>query len=349
MLERDFVVAQLKSLPKTIGLKVEKEKAWIKCPWHKNGRENTPSLKINLSAGRKYGVGVWNCFGCGIQKELKATGQGNAGWATLAAKLGLDGGIDGKKQQSKTISAAEVTGMEDEFFSTRDTKQLAIELDRERLLTYPKHPMKAIWRTIPGKIVRGVGGIDAKNSYGYSRLYLPIMVNGEWCSGIYCTYNKAKLAYIYDGDKRVNRSLFPYDYMAKHIAKRRKARKKIYVVVVEGPRDALNLISNGIYALAVLGGITAFNKDKLKLILDLDPDLVVIASDPDEIGDKLAKAIQRDCKKHLIPWVHFEMKSHFEKVKNGKQTVKIKKKLEDPGDLKPKRIDDLKRLIKEYL
>lgn len=346
--DSNFVLQQLKSLPSQVGLKIMGDKAMIKCPWHKAGRENTPSLSIALKEGKNFAVGTWGCFACSIQKELKNQGVGGANWATLATKLNLDTGGPQKKLSPVAPTKQELEWLDEELFSAKQPKQLEIEAERAKISKFKFSAVE--WRGIPGKLVKEVGGVEGKNKYGYNRVYLPIMVNGEWNSGIWCAYAKEKLSYVYDGDKKVNQSLYPYDYIQHRIKKIKSEGKSCAVVLVEGPRDALHLIANGILALAVLGGITAWNKDKLKLLLDLNVDFVVIAPDPDEIGDKLYKAVKADLKKHNVPSLPFEMKHEFVVVKDVKgKATKVKKKLEDPGDLTPKRIKQLKLYIEEYL
>src|SRR5271168_2524976 len=53
---------------------------WLCCPFHKNGTETTPSLKITLEGG-DYPPGNFICFGCSPRQS------GN--WSKLAIKLGL--------------------------------------------------------------------------------------------------------------------------------------------------------------------------------------------------------------------------------------------------------------------
>lgn len=337
MERKQHVIYQLQTLPASAGLKLHKDHAMIRCPVHGGGQERTPSLKINLTDG-KFKAGSWSCFGCGCQADM----QGGGTWNNLAELLHvegigrrtgdavphgnlLDSETDNEDTQpahqsgEKKLSSSFTEGFEDEFdFSFADD--------------FPPWNPNKDWRGITGATLSAVGARRGVDKWNRDRMWLPILVNGSLYSSIFCTYQKGNPSYLYDGSKDITYAVFPYDYV--------KSMNKNYVVIVEGSRDALHLIDHGVPALAVLGGNTSWNKYKRDLIMTLKPELIVLAPDPDEVGNKLAKAMKEDFKTYFVPTRWFRMKSE---VVDGK----LKKK-EDPGDLTAGRINYLKKSVKNF-
>jgi 5S rRNA maturation endonuclease (ribonuclease M5) len=78
-----------------------------------------------------------------------------------------------------------------------------------------------------------------------------------------------------------------------------KKMKRRYIVLVEGPRDAIRLIGFGIPALAILGS-NNWSEQKRDLLMTLDLDMVLFAFDNDK-GGKLA---YKNCAPSLKGFVH---------------------------------------------
>jgi DNA primase len=85
------------------------------------------------------------------------------------------------------------------------------------------------------------------------------------------------------------KGLFPYDYI------KPKARKCGYIVLVEGPRDALRLITDGIPALSVFG-VQNFGVKKANFVSALGDVAVYIMSDNDAAGDVLFQKAKQSFK-----------------------------------------------------
>jgi hypothetical protein len=65
-----------------------------------------------------------------------------------------------------------------------------------------------------------------------------------------------------------------------------------YFLLVEGPRDALHLIANGIPVFAILGSKTSWHDKKALILRSLDADLAILA-DPAKIGSNKLKKLRR--------------------------------------------------------
>lgn len=276
---------------------------WIRCPWHKNGQERTPSLVINVDK-TDIPVGSFYCFGCSPTQK--------GGWKKLADRLGIN-----SENHVPKISVPQ------EKFLSED-----IERDHSNLLEFPIVPSHFFWRGIHGKILRPLKSRLVTLSYNREKLYLPIVQNKKWESGIYCSLDGSEPKYINEPQTETSKLLFPFDYV--------KKQKKNYVVLVEGPRDSLNLLQHGISALSNIGGITVWSSEKAELISQLDVDVIITAFDPDKIGADLTAKVKEDCK-FLVRKIY--------KFKMRPETSKRPK--EDPGNLSSARLRYLADKINE--
>jgi 5S rRNA maturation endonuclease (ribonuclease M5) len=148
-------------------------------------------------------------------------------------------------------------------------------------------PEDMAWRNIKGNIVKKSGGfIYYDEAYRESRLLLKVLVNGKMAGFIRANIvPKERRNYFNSKGKSwaKNRGLFPYD-----LVKRRVSKRSIRIVyLVEGPRDSLNLVQNGLLGLAILG--TKWTEGKHNLLKKLNPDMVVLMYDNDDAGKKAAK------------------------------------------------------------
>ena len=114
-----------------------------------------------------------------------------------------------------------------------------------------------------------------------------------------------------------------------------------YVVLVEGPRDALRLIMAGIPALAVLGSQN-INGKKLRLVERLDIELLCWLPDNDAAGKAMAEKLEWMCNNMQISFEYRGFKLPRKKGKDGK-IVKL-----DPDVMPKKMLRALKDEIKEY-
>ena len=303
---------------------------WITCPWHGGGGEKTPSLKITVDSG-SYAPGGWVCFGCSPRRS--------GDWNKIAVKLGLRK----KGDDEDSPYAAEIS-------NTVKSKLLGDEDDNpldslHRMIA--KEPIiqkSQPWRGIKGWLLNDLGArVSMMNSAGimteYTRVYLPAHVNGKWKGGIFCSWtDKSQLKY--ENEKHVGQEiLFPYDYVKNKLLEVPPRERKL--VLVEGPRDALNLLQNDIMALANLGGETVWSDEKAELLMDLDVAVLVIATDPDKVGNGLANTIKRQLSNTIGRILRFKMQVKYSE--KGRLIMK-----EDPGSLSYERMQYLKKQMEGF-
>lgn len=269
MSNKEFVVTQLRKLPQSRGLTFKGQNAWIRCPHHSKGRENTPSLSINLE-NKSVPIGTFHCLSCGV--------HGN--YNKIAKDLGI--------KELKNISDYDGDYIE---ISNKDEEEFFGSLEENSTKNMQNWDPKVNWRGISGKLLHKIGAKLEYNNIGKdNQLYLPISVFGEEIGGINCILDRksSKIrAYFNSSDLKSKKALFPYDYV--------KKRNKGIIIISEGPRDVLNLNQYGLSALAILG-TRSWSDYKKDLILSLNPKKIILALDPDEAGEKATRRIYRDFK-----------------------------------------------------
>jgi 5S rRNA maturation endonuclease (ribonuclease M5) len=323
-LDKESMIRELQRVPNDRSIVIKPDHAKLRCwnPEHKNGQENTPSLKVNLEG--RY-AGTFFCFGCGLK----------GGWGTLASHFGLRGASDRKGEDLERFN---LRGKSSDIVKELTPQSDELSEKRELVMKSPLFPKNETWRGIRGWLLRDIGARIVFDDFG-PQVYLPITMNGEWTSGVYCSWEKRDRSYINETDPRIKRSLFPYDYTKSLLKKLPKGKRA--VMLVEGPRDALNLLQNDIPAMAALGGITVWNENKLSAVVDTYPDAVVLGFDPDDIGRKLTKAVKKGLKENGILCKRFKME--VRELANGK----VHK--QDPGNLNERDILRLKKGIENML
>lgn len=296
----DGVKSQLESLDPKYGMQSKGEDIWIRCPFHSGKSselENTPSCKINLS-NPDFGWGSFYCFAC--------SKHGN--WNDLAAAIGLRGFA--KKDQDDITKISIHNKRSDLGLS--DTNKYNLIVNDESI---PWDANKD-WRGISGKLVNKLGGrLIYSKVVDDTQLFLPVFVNKKMIGGINCLIerpSKKVKAYFNTPGSWSNEALFPYD-----IVKRMKSN---ILTIVEGPRDALNLIQHGLPALATLGA-SKWNQKLVDLILfGLEPKLILLGFDPDEAG-RLATKRVKTAFKNLLPIKKIKMDKDIDPAKLTKKQI----------------------------
>lgn len=264
----DFIRQQLQQYPGQI--KRGESDSFVLCPFH---AEKTPSARIFHSATSR-SPGFLKCYGCG------KTGR----WDEIAPMLGLQ---PFTKQAPKDEYAISTT------FSDKllvDEELFVKEQMREKPLPEGKR-----WRGIKTSLLTALGGSLAqfyseKYGWGSKRIYLPVIINGE-LSG----YIKARLKKHPDYPSYVNAAgtwskthgLFPYDYAMKVM----RDLNSSTMILVEGPRDALVLLSHGIPAVCILG-TQSWSDNKSKLLALGGVETVLLMMDGDDAGISAARKIK---------------------------------------------------------
>ena len=215
----------------------------IRCPFH---GDNSPSCGIYVVPGGKVPFGYFSCFGCGAKGP----------WNRLAEKLGLE----------KVTSAEERVSETSSHDLERKRRSMLGQATVELPLGVPFD--EGYWRNIPGDLIREVGAIISMDKREkIAALFIPIYVKKSLLTIIKARLKprKGSASYIVMSEEGVkDKGLFPFDKVESMLM----SKEYSYLTIVEGPRDALYLISQGIPALAILG-TQMYSLMKRSLILEL--------------------------------------------------------------------------------
>ena len=314
MMSDSPVLQLLLTLPASRGF--DASRGMMRCPnpEHAGGAERTPSFKVTLDgpyAGSHY------CFGC------KCRGP----WAKTIELLGFP-------PEARFLTRDVVS----DPFADSDAEAM---LGRRRRLEgrdasfRERWPRDQDWRGVPGRLLVDVGAtmVFSNRSKDAPLLRLPAMVLGRERGYIDCVIEPGpddKLKYINSSAVRgwSRDVLFPYDYV--------RSLSPRVMAVVEGPRDALVSITCGLPALATLGA-TSWSPACVRLVEAVAPDLLLIMGDPDEAGVELMREVHHDLHAKMATRIVM-LPSKFVVNSLG---LRVRKKLMDPGDLTPRRLERL--------
>lgn len=317
----EFLARQLQRLPGRWGLRIDGNRGWIRCPFHKNGNENTPSFVINLENSEDGRAGQGHCFGCKTNRSWNSYSRNDEVVVTgIADTLKL------QPLRRSLVTAGDGQMIEDEEIPLPDLKAML------------PWPVERDWRGISGKLLNKVGG-HLEFVRDTERLYLPVWQRNEIVGGIHCHLYRRKdgRSYINTDGQWSLTALFPYDYVRDLI---KKNQLKV-LVLGEGPRDALNPLQYDIPTLALLG-TGSWSKTKLILVtslIALGIDHIVLAFDPDEAGRLATQTIKAD----LTGLVRLSQMHFQPEVRNTKGKLRTAK--EDLGNMRRSKIDELVDLV----
>ena len=288
----------------------------ICCPFHS---ERNPSLSVNLTKPG-LSIGTFNCWSC--------PESGN--WNKLAEKCGFPkiAKWQNKEQTSVELSAAE----EQEMLGFKKEGDYAQALNVDIISDWIPTKM---WRGFSGKLLTKLGAklaIDKMTDEPF--LMFPVVVHKKTYGYIKATLEKRKgqLPYVNTrGEWIKNKGLFPFDYATK------LARIKGYIVLVEGPRDALRLLVNKIPALAVFG-VQNFGRKKANTVSGIGVQTYIMA-DNDKAGEVLVS----------------KAKSAFKEIDTKLKTITLPRKKDrsgkiikcDPCSVDQEYIDHLKERLED--
>lgn len=215
----------------------------IRCPFH---ADNNPSCGIYVVPNGKVPFGYFSCMGCGAKGS----------WNTLAQKLGLQTVTKAEERISETSTHDLERKRRSMLGQSMVEMPLGIPFDDEQ------------WRKIPGKLLRDIGVVISMDKREkIAALFIPIRVKNELLTVIKARLKtrKGSASYILMSEEGVKeRGLFPFDVVERLL----QSGQYKYLTIVEGPRDALYLISQGIPAIAILG-TQMYSSTKRSLILEL--------------------------------------------------------------------------------
>lgn len=278
---REIIIEQLNTLP---GWKKSAGDGWfmVCCPFHDEG---TPSCGVRVA---EPSLGVFNCFGCGKK----------GGWNTLAEKAQLEKIKDWNTGESVDAEAVIPKGLDDKLLGSQGLTMRSL-IEHFRVPEAMLWPEKIDWRGFPGSFMRTLGAhIFHDTRADTVGALFPVKVGGRVRGGVKAAFvkdanNKRALSYVTSGGHWVSDyGLFPFVY-ARQLIRRNKYN---FLVVVEGPRDAMRLCLNGVPAVAVLGANNISEK-KVLFMRSLGIDVIYAIPDPDEAGIRMWRLLKRLCEK----------------------------------------------------
>ncbi len=289
-----------------LGMKIGNSDIWIRCPFHGGGREKTPSLRITIDDGSSF-FQKCKCMGCG---------WGPYHYNELAAHFGI----------AKTDKNFKSLGVKRLGFRDKLQKKTNIAEGRDYIRSTFDWPEDREWRTIPGKIVLKNKAVltEVKHDLEEPRLAFPVSLWGEVKGWVYAMIsdprrdtdgNKIDVPYINSSGPWKEKCLFGYE-LARRLIKKYPDKP---LWIVEGPRDVLHLQASGCIVVGCLG--SSFSKEKAELIRMLNPHKILVATDNDEAGNKLAAQINGYLR-HDIKLVRIKFKEGCDPVDTPRAKLK---------------------------
>lgn len=245
----------------------------IVCPFHD---DTDPSLGVYLGIGMEVPLGFFHCFGCGEKGH----------WNKLADKLNLKH-IKGVNGKVKTVAEVDskLSKLQSKLNAINGVTSLPKLMDSMGRPSYYPWAEDVEWRGYPGHLIRAVEGhflMEQHHKHGELICFFPIKIGKRYYGGVraYLRKRKGKLSFVnMTGNWAQDYGLFPYNYVLEMIQK----YKLEYVILVEGPRDALRLLMMGVPALSVLGS-KQFTREKIRLLVKLGVSHIFTMPDNDTGG-----------------------------------------------------------------
>lgn len=264
---KTFILSQLQRAGKNPKMTSSKN-ASIVCPFHD---DHDPSLSVLLvpradDHGTVYQPGTYNCYSCGA----------SGGWKKLADRLKMDMLDSGDSKLEEMATA--LRSMRDDF----------------PYMVYDEPPYGKSWRELSAEFLAELDTRvteDFKDTLLFGRpvkrLLFPVLVQNTTVGFIKAHRStvgidlKLSPKYKYSaGEGWVSRAVYPYDLprLGNLIRQHNKA-----IILVEGPYDALRLLSRGFPATAILG-THAWTPYKRHLLYAKGVERVILLSDGDAAG-----------------------------------------------------------------
>lgn len=250
---------------------------FVCCPFHS---EKTPSCRV-FHADTTQVPGYFKCYGC------PAKGK----WDDLADALGLVGFVH-RKPRDEFINLALL-----DTSSKGKVKKLVMDK-----MTFKDLPRNKLWRSIKTNLLIDIGAricivdkSDVLNKWGKPigvlkpAIWLPVYIRGKLQGYIKARFKKHEtlLSYVNaSGSWSKTHGLFPFDYAVKMM----HDKGLTTMAAVEGPRDALHLLQNGIPAVCILG-TQSWTETKAKHLELAGVETLVTIMDGDCAGKSATKLI----------------------------------------------------------
>lgn len=309
--------------------KVAGDSLMICCPFHD---DRTPSLGVYMVSGMDIPLGYFNCLGCGKHGHWNVLAE-QCGFPTFKQFQVVEGSAAEflnkiKKDESKVLGEPATS-----------LRQLVKSMGKPSYFPWDEYTG---WRGFPGSFISKIDGYSMVDSWKGNAdmvLFFPVQIRGRYYGGVRAQIKKrsGRTSYVNtSGDWTKDYGLFPYDFTMKLM----KKRKLKFVVLVEGPRDALRLLINGIPALAVLGARN-FSKTKMRMLEKLGLDVLYVMPDNDAGGKELKNNI-KECFAENNSEIPIKVISlPKEKDKDGK-LIKL-----DPMSIEYSMIRELRKSLKK--
>lgn len=309
----------------------------IVCPFH---ADTDPSLGVYMGIGMKIPLGFFNCFGCGAKGP----------WNVLAAKLNLKkiSAVNGKLKTSKEVSG-KVSKLKAKLAIVDGTTKLSDLIQSMGNPAYYPWSEDVEWRGYPGSLIKDVGGLYLSEPHyakGELACFFPNKIERRYYGGqkAFISKVKGRPSYIATkGDWAHDYGLFPYNYVAKEMIKKYNLN---YVILVEGVRDALRLISLGLPAMAILGA-KQFTKEKLRFLIKLKVKHIFTMPDNDDGGKTMKNTVKSVIKEYCE---HSPIKIKYNNLSLPRDYNKKGKLIKlDPGDVGEEILVEYREIIEDDL
>jgi 5S rRNA maturation endonuclease (ribonuclease M5) len=257
---------------------------FIRCPnpQHSGGFERTPSLRIFVNKKHP----SFKCYGC----------SWSGSWNDLADVLGLQ----------RLNAAVELNDTPNEIFSKADLANMLggkpaasglVRHERE----VPWYP-DTEWRGLSGKFLNRVGAVLVIDHRPRFNIRFPAYCNGKrvgHVTGMLYKPQGSKLPSYYESEHKIGK--MPWSHRHVLFYDQARAILKKYpgnpLFVVEGPRDALRLLSYGISAVAIMGTHKT-EDEKISTLARMNAKHIVLLMDGDDAGRKAAKVLYEKLTRH---------------------------------------------------
>ena len=258
--------------------KYQGSSVYVPCCFHD---ETEPSCGIVIAEDTEFPVGTFHCFGCGESGP----------WNKFAEQAKLEP-IKGWKFFKGTGS--NILSREDEAKMMGLDTTVAAKIKSKATIPWPKH---LEWRGYPGTLLQKLGAESFNDkATDEPMVVFPVIVNKKTKGAVraFMFKKKGRTSYLTtEGSWIKTYGLFPFDYTKKGI----KKYGYNYIILVEGPRDALRLLMMGLPAMAILGaGSLSEKKFLMAKALIGDDGMFYVMSDNDRAGKQMYKDIKKMCK-----------------------------------------------------
>jgi len=257
---------------------------WIRCPFHNNGRERTPSMAINVDVRSKRFFS-FHCFGC----------REHGKWPKLAAKIHCDPIVDAGSDEVYNEEALPL-------FDQRDRDRLlGVDADFAEIVGFT-WPETSPWRNISGQVVHDAGWmlfIDtvypkdrSLPPFQKDRVFFPVRNDGVIVGGVRANIEPEPGGNYFNTKNLASSRCLLFTELADNMMDAMNGDR--VCVLCEGPRDSLNIVQHGYASVCNLGAVNSWHITKVNLLFRLNVDLLILMLDGDSPGRACADQIYRD-------------------------------------------------------